>query len=515
VSAPFKIPGSWAWGTLHDVVAHIEAGKSFTCEPRPARLNEWGVIKVSAMTWGEFRQYENKAVPTDRKINPAYEIRPGDILVSRANTEAYVGAPVLVRECRPRLLLSDKSLRLKPSPEISHDWLLFTLASPYVRNQISALATGSKDSMRNISQQALLGVRIAIPPLLEQRRIVAELGDYLSRLSVGVSIVEAAQVRLSRFKEAVFAAAINGELSERAGDSAEADCRFRQVLAQRQALVVSGKRGRPEPSPPCVNDGPAFPEQWARLSMEQVTDPTRTISYGILKPGPNLPDGIPYIRVVNMRGDRISVQDLHRTSREIDTQYSRARLREGDVLISIRGTYGRVAIVPPELEGANITQDTARLAFLDGIDPNFACIYLRSPQVQRHLQRVARGVAVKGVNIGDLREMPFPVPSVSEQREIVNRVGELISEQEAATTAVRREAAYAKALRASLLGEAFAGRLIPQNLGDEPASELVARIRAKRAAVPTKGKRAVRTAKPPPPITTTTYDDYHQEELPL
>jgi hypothetical protein len=112
MTAPFKIPSSWAWGTLRDVVTHIEAGKSFACEPRPAGPNEWGIIKVSAMTWGEFRQHENKAVPADREINPAHEIRPGDILVSRANTEAYVGAPVLVRKCRPRLLLSDKSLRL-------------------------------------------------------------------------------------------------------------------------------------------------------------------------------------------------------------------------------------------------------------------------------------------------------------------------------------------------------------------------------------------------------------------
>ena len=80
----------------------------------PLPLDEWGVIKVSAMTWGEFRETENKTVLEGRAVDPRMEIHPGDLLVSRANTVDYVGAVVMVHECRPRLLLSDKSLRLYP-----------------------------------------------------------------------------------------------------------------------------------------------------------------------------------------------------------------------------------------------------------------------------------------------------------------------------------------------------------------------------------------------------------------
>ncbi len=113
----------WHRGTLGDVVTRIEAGKSFVCQPRPAEPDEWGVIKVSAMTWGQFQESENKAVPTDRLVDPRFEIRAGDVLVSRANTEQYVGAPVLVGQCRPRLLLSDKSLRLVPRGDVDPRWL--------------------------------------------------------------------------------------------------------------------------------------------------------------------------------------------------------------------------------------------------------------------------------------------------------------------------------------------------------------------------------------------------------
>src|SRR5262249_367174 len=139
---------------LGDLVSRIEAGRSFGGPGRRADAEEWGVIKVSAMTWGEFRADENKAVSADA-VDPRWEIKPGDLLVSRANTTEYVGAPVLVRETRWRLLLSDKSLRLVLDGDVNKEWLLYALSAPQTRRQISAAATGTSDSMRNISQAKL------------------------------------------------------------------------------------------------------------------------------------------------------------------------------------------------------------------------------------------------------------------------------------------------------------------------------------------------------------------------
>ncbi|WP_149828582.1 hypothetical protein [Streptomyces tailanensis] len=76
---PSELPEGWVRVRLGDILARIEAGKSYKCEPRPASAEEWGVIKVSAMTWGEFDEGENKAVPAEFPFNPEYEIRPGDV----------------------------------------------------------------------------------------------------------------------------------------------------------------------------------------------------------------------------------------------------------------------------------------------------------------------------------------------------------------------------------------------------------------------------------------------------
>lgn len=204
--------------SLTDLVVGIEAGKSLGAATSPAGDGEWGIIKVSAMTWGDFRQGQNKAIAADR-VNPKYEIRPGDLLVSRANTAEYVGASVLVGEnVRPRLLLSDKSMRIQPRPGVDSTWLWRALQSPTARSQISALATGTKDSMRNISQKSLLSVQLPAVDYPAQREAVSR----YSGINVGVGVLEAELARVrahgEALRRAVLAAAFSGKLTGRNTD---------------------------------------------------------------------------------------------------------------------------------------------------------------------------------------------------------------------------------------------------------------------------------------------------------
>ncbi|SCE66866.1 hypothetical protein GA0070216_101264 [Micromonospora matsumotoense] len=113
--------------------------------------------------------------------------------------------------------------------------------------------------------------------------------------------------------------------------------------------------------------------------------------------------------------------------------------------------------------------------------------------------------------------MPFPLPHPSEQIAIVQKVDELLAVQETVAKAVLHSQAKAKSLHRSLLAEAFAGRLVAQDPNDEPASELLARIKAERAAtIPKQRTRSRRTPKElAAPPTRVTGDDYQQETLPL
>jgi type I restriction enzyme S subunit len=196
---------------LADLVDSISAGKSFGTAKASAADDEWGIIKVSAMTWGQFDPAENKAVPGD-SVDPRFEIREGDLLVSRANTGEYVGASVLVGPVRPKLLLSDKSLRLAPAESVRPDWLWRALQAPSARGQISALATGTKDSMRNISQASLMRVRVPRATPQEQAAAVSAYAEFVlsaDRLRSGLNLARRRSVGLRR---SLLAAAFSGQL---------------------------------------------------------------------------------------------------------------------------------------------------------------------------------------------------------------------------------------------------------------------------------------------------------------
>ncbi|MCP5115799.1 MAG: hypothetical protein GY953_33640, partial [bacterium] len=223
---------------------------------------------------------------------------------------------------------------------------------------------------------------------------------------------------------------------------------------------------------------PDLPATWCWASLELVTDPVRVVRYGILKPGPNYPGGITYVKVKHIHADRIKTKDLPKTSPEIEARYVRARLAVGDLLLSIRGTVGKVAPVPDELDGGNITQDSARIAPLPGIQREYLALVLRSPQIQCYFSKIAKGVAVQGVNIRDIRPMRIPLPPEQEQTKIVELATVHLDGVAAQSSLVAHSLVDCQRLDKAILGRAFRGDLVPQDPDDEPASKLLERIRA-------------------------------------
>lgn len=206
------LPEGWCWATVDQLLYGIKAGKSFECLPRPASEDEWGVIKVSAMTWGEFLEGENKAIPSNKPFDLDTEIRPGDVLLSRSNTVQLVGATVLVKDCRRRLLLSDKSMRLLVNDLVDRAWFQKAMSSRVARRQLSAMATGTSDSMRNVSQEKVLSVALPLPPLEEQTQIVGEIEQRCSIIDGADSQVAANVKRSHRLRQAILKRAFEGKL---------------------------------------------------------------------------------------------------------------------------------------------------------------------------------------------------------------------------------------------------------------------------------------------------------------
>lgn len=269
---------------------------------------------------------------------------------------------------------------------------------------LTAAITGA--AQPQITRQSLAPLKFRVPPLSEQIRIAAILDQ---------------------------AAALGFKRNEA----------LTQIDRLTQAIFI-GMFGDPVDNP----------NKYPVSNLIDLVDAKRPISYGILMPGPDVEGGVKYIRVVDMKYGGIELSGIRRTTEAISNSFKRSLLKPGDLLMSIRGHVGRLAVIPQELEGANITQDSARLAII-GANAMYVRECLRTPGIQRWMAKHTKGVAVRGINLGDVKLMPIPLPPPSLQNEFARRalaIDKLVGEYKEALTGF-------DALFASLQHRAFRGKL--------------------------------------------------------
>lgn len=175
-----SLPNGWRWVLLEDLLSDSESGWSPKCEAEPRREHEWGVLKVSAVTWGTFNSNENKRLPLSLEARPECEVRPGDFMLSRANTAELVARSVIAPDdCPEKLLMSDKIVRLNFLDNALKPWVNLVNNSDFARAYYKERATGTSDSMRNVSRQVIHELPIPLPSLEVQERVLLALSRLL------------------------------------------------------------------------------------------------------------------------------------------------------------------------------------------------------------------------------------------------------------------------------------------------------------------------------------------------
>ncbi|MFC3891410.1 restriction endonuclease subunit S [Lentzea rhizosphaerae] len=174
---PLSNPMGWDRVQLGDLLLRIDSGKSPQCLDRPAEHDEWGVLKLGAVTQCVYRPEENKALPASIEADPRHEVQAGDLLFTRKNTPELVAASAYVRETRERLLLPDLVFRLVPveTAPVNKIYLHSLLTYPPKRRKVQELASGSAASMPNISKSRLLEFKIELPSLELQEKFAARM----------------------------------------------------------------------------------------------------------------------------------------------------------------------------------------------------------------------------------------------------------------------------------------------------------------------------------------------------
>lgn len=177
---PFESPDGWELTRLDTLVLESGAGWSPSCDPYPRVGDNWGVLKVSAVSWGSFDPLQNKSLPHELEPRVDIEVQNGDFLISRANTAELVAKSVIAYNPPKHLMLSDKIVRLKLTKFCSKEYINLCNKTEFTRSYYANVSGGTSDSMRNVSRQQILNLIIPLPPLNEQIRVVEKINQLFS-----------------------------------------------------------------------------------------------------------------------------------------------------------------------------------------------------------------------------------------------------------------------------------------------------------------------------------------------
>ena len=342
-----------------------------------------------------------------------------------------------------------------------------------------------------------------IAPRAEQNRIVAKLEELLSDLDAGVAELKAAQKKLALYRQSLLKAAVTGELTAawRAKNATtETGAQLLQrILAERRArwearqLARFKEQGKtppkdwqkkyPEPVQPDTTGLPELPQGWVWASVDQLSE----IQGGIQKQPSRTPveNKYPFLRVANVARGRLKLDEVH----EIELfagELDRLALLTGDVLI-VEGNgslteIGRCAIWDGSIKNAVCQNHLIRVRPI-GTESQFLETWLNSlGGIEKLTKLAATTSGLYTLSVGKIAKIPVPIAPLLEQQEaielLVNQLAGLEEQEKAITFALKQSTAQ----RQNILRAAFAGELVPQDPNDEPASLLLERIRAERAA---------------------------------
>ena len=296
-------------------------------------------------------------------------VQDGDVIVSTVRT--YLRAIATVRAPARDLVVSTGFAVLRPRRLLS-SFASYAVRAPHLVERVVANSVGV--GYPAISASSLVCFKVPFPGVGEQQAIA----DFLDRETARIDALVARKERLIELLKEKRAALITRTVTRGLDPN---------VSKKYSGFALLGE----------------IPGHWDVKRLGDLTPPDRKIMYGIVLPGPNVDCGVPIVKGGDVAASRLKPESLSKTTFEIESRHSRSRLVAGDLVYAIRGSIGEVEMVPDELEGANLTQDAARIAHTRATNGRWLAYALRSKHVFSQLEAGALGATIKGINIRDLK----------------------------------------------------------------------------------------------------------------
>ena len=493
----YSVPDFWQWVRLGEVILRIEAGSSPQCEKRSKTESEWGIIKISAISWDRFNPNENKALPSSIPPKKEFEICVGDFLMSRANTKSLVGKSVVVESTPPRLLINDKTLRVIFPSCLEKRFFNIYNNSSCARLYFAGEGTGTSDSMKNITRSQICNLPVPLPPLAEQKRIVAKVDELMALCDA----LEAAQqtrntlrqkLRASALdglmnvpsdgeletawtfvrdnwglmcdraedvdglRQSIYEIAVQGKLANQAKPSQSAQELLKSVESEKANEIAQGLIKRTLEDSLDSDDFPfMIPDSWKWIRFGTIIFDIEAGTSPQCQKRPREIDEWGVIKISAVSWGEFNPSENKALPKSLDPR-PELEIKQGDFIMSRANTsflVGRSVVVERPTQKLLLNDKTLRIYFSKNIEKRFFNIYNNSFFARQYFASIGTGTSdsMKNITRGQIRNLPVPLPPLTEQKRIVAKVDELMKLCDQLEESLRQQQQKAQALAASAI----------------------------------------------------------------
>lgn len=222
--------------------------------------------------------------------------------------------------------------------------------------------------------------------------------------------------------------AVMGKLVPQDPNDEPASLLLKRIALERDRLEAEGKVKKSKLASPPVPEATqpfVLPKGWEWIQFDEIINPDAPISYGVLVPGPDTSNGVPFVRIGDLAIEGAAERPEKTIARQVDEQYSRTRLSGGEILMGVVGSIGKLGVAPMSWKGANIARAICRISPTRHVLKRFVLLLLQSETMQNAFAGDTRTLAQPTLNVGLIRSAKTPLPPLGEQHRIVAKVNEL------------------------------------------------------------------------------------------
>jgi|SRR5690606_30539307 len=434
-----NLPPHWSWVKLGDVAIKIHYGytasaKEKSIGPKFLRITD---IQNSNVDWNKVPYCE-----INEKEVEKYLLKENDIVFAR--TGATVGKSFLIKSKIPNSVFASYLIRLQLSDKALPSFIFLFFQSNDYWSQIKKISAGI--GQPNVNAQKLGNLKIPLPPLHEQKKIVEKIEELFSELDNGAASLKKAKEQIKLYRQSVLAAAFSGRLTGK-------DDIFQKQNSKLKDVIFSGKAAEPQ----VKYNSQTLPDGWKWVKLGDISS---KIQYGFTESASSEKIGPKFLRITDIQNGNVNWMEVP-YCKISDDQKHKYLLNEGDIVFARTGaTVGKSFLITGKIPESIFASYLIRIKLVADINKKYVYFFFQSLNYWKQITEGQVGIGQPNVNGTKLSKLLIPICPIVLQHQIVSEIEKRFSEADNLEKAIDDSLQKSEALRQSILKKAFEGRLV-------------------------------------------------------